>query len=251
MNLPTRIAAHLTLVGCALVTAAVRPGHPSVAPVGAAHRPMTAVLLTKVQLTKVQLTTVQPDAGRAATATRRAHPRRQPHAVRPTVRRPQPVQPHRVRQAPAHAKHHRPASTADVTVAGPTSWSALNRAIARISTYRPGIARWAVSRRYGYWGTADWYHAVLYISPAVPSQYVYDVAVHEWSHELSVLDYDGDVSTATAAMSRYFGGRGLTGAERAADCMAVLQGATWTHYTRCTDMRWRDGAARLVRGEQL
>jgi hypothetical protein len=136
-------------------------------------------------------------------------------------------------------------------VSGPTSWSALNAAIARIPTYRSGTARWVVSSKYDFWGTADWYHDVLYVAPGVPVSKLYDVAVHEWSHELSVLDYGGDVAAATRAMNATFGGGGLTGPERAADCMAILQGASWTHYTTCTDATWRAAAARLVAGKTL
>ena len=123
--------------------------------------------------------------------------------------------------------------------------------VARIPTYHSGAARWVVSRAYDFWGTADWYHDVLYVSPDVPRNRLYDVAVHEWSHELSVLDYSGDVDAATTAMNAWFGGSDLTGAERAADCMAILQGATWTHYTTCTDPHWRAGAKLLVSGQPL
>jgi len=138
-----------------------------------------------------------------------------------------------------------------VTVTGPTGWRALDLAIARIPTYRPGAAVWLVSTRYGHWGTADWYHATLYVSPVVPTDRVYDVAVHEWSHELSVLDYGGDVDAAVSAMNSVFSGSGLVGAERAADCMALLQGATWTHYTSCEDGAWRRAAAKLLAGGRL
>jgi hypothetical protein len=140
---------------------------------------------------------------------------------------------------------------AAVVVPGPTHWSALNAAIQRIPTYRSGAARWLVSSKYDFWGTADWYHDVLYVDPSVPEEKLYDVAVHEWSHELSVLDYSGDVAAATRAMNATFGGSGLTGPERAADCMSVLQGATWTHYTTCTNPTWRTAAARLVAGKTL
>ena len=136
-------------------------------------------------------------------------------------------------------------------VTGPTGWRALDLAIARIPTYRAGAAVWLVSDRYGHWGTADWYHATLYVSPSVPTDRVYDVAVHEWSHELSVLDYGGDVDAAVAAMNSAFSGSGLVGAERAADCMALLQGATWTHYTSCEDGAWRRAAAKLLAGGRL
>jgi hypothetical protein len=136
-------------------------------------------------------------------------------------------------------------------VTGPTGWAALDAAIARIPSYRAGQAIWVVSSKFGHWGTADWYHATLYISPTVPTARLYDVAVHEWSHELSVLDYAGDVNAAVAAMNSRFGGSDLTGAERAADCMSLLQGATWTHYTDCRNSTWRAAAGRLVSGRPL
>jgi hypothetical protein len=52
-------------------------------------------------------------------------------------------------------------------------------------------------------------------------------------------------------MNAWFGGSGLTGPERAADCMAILQGATWTHYTTCTNTHWQAGARLLVSGHRL
>lgn len=133
-----------------------------------------------------------------------------------------------------------------------SSWSATFAAsIARIPGYPPGSAQWVVSDAYGSWGTTDWYQGTIYISPRVPQDRLYDVVSHEWSHLLSVAAYGGDVQAATAAMNRWFGGSGLTGAERAADCMARQLGARWTHYTNCQDGRWRAGAARLVQKEQL
>src|SRR3954449_11858269 len=197
-------AAHLAVIGMALVTVSLRPG-----PAGAtAAVPQVA----------------PPHVHVASAADRHQH------------------------RATHHVVAHRAAPPAP---SGPTSWGALNTAIARIPTYRAGTSRWIVSGRYGPWGTTDWYHDTVYISPTIPADRVYDVAVHEWSHELSVLDYHDDVDAAVTAMARYFGGSGLTGAERAADCMARLQGAGWTHYTSCTDRHWRSGAAKLLRGGVL
>jgi len=155
--------------------------------------------------------------------------------------------------APRRAATRKPAVTTHAArrAAPPTFTVALMAQVARIPTYRPGAARWVVSRAYDFWGTADWYRDVLYVSPDVPRDKLYDVAVHEWSHELSVLDYNGDVDAATAAMNAWFGGSGLTGPERAADCMSILQGATWTHYTTCTNAKWRSGAKLLVSGQPL
>ncbi len=173
-----------------------------------------------------------------------------PSAVSAAKRAPAPrraVPPVRASARPAPE----PAVAGTVRAAGPSFQQSLDAAIARIPTYRAGAARWIVSRAYDFWGTADWYHDVLYVSPDVPVAKLYDVAVHEWSHELSVLDYGGDVAAATAAMNAWFGGSDLTGPERAADCMAILQGARWTHYTTCGSAQWRLGAARLIAGQHL
>jgi len=146
---------------------------------------------------------------------------------------------------------HRVAARPLVFVPGPTSWSDLNAAIARIPTYRPGIARWAIGGAGGsWWGTADWYRGVIYVNASTPTALLYDVAVHEWSHLLTVRDYGGDVDLTVSALRRAFGGTGILGAERAADCMAIVQGARWTHYTRCTVPAWRAMARRLLRGDR-
>lgn len=228
MTPSTRMTLHLAVIGVALTMAAVRPAEATgVAP----HGPREHV---------AQHVVVHHTARHVA----RHHVVRRhtaPHAVgHRTVR-------HVVRH---HATHVAPSRVTRVA-STPTGWSLLDAAIARIPTYHPHAARWVVSGRYGHWGTTDWYHDTLYIAPTVPSGYVYDVAVHEWSHELSVLDYNGDVPAATSAMNRWFGGSGLVGAERAADCMAILQGAHWTHYTSCTDRRWRSAAAKLLHGRRL
>lgn len=131
-----------------------------------------------------------------------------------------------------------------------TARQRLDRAVARIPSY-PGGASWILTTQYGSWGTADWYHDRVYISPTVPSARIYDVVAHEWSHLLSVRGYGGDVDTAVAAMNRWYGGSGLTGAERAADCMARHLGARWTRYTSCQDAHWQDGARRLIAGRPL
>lgn len=157
-----------------------------------------------------------------------------------------------MRKSSVTVTHHAaPTRTASRAAATSAFSAALAAAVSRIPTYQPGAARWVVSAAYDFWGTADWYDNVLYVNPDVPLDKLYDVAVHEWSHELSVLDYGGDVHAAMAAMNAWFGGSGLTGAERAADCMSIEQGATWTHYTTCTDPTWRTGAAMLLAGQQL
>lgn len=237
-----RMTLHLAVVGAALVTAAVRPAEAASSwSVAAGAAPTQAVQPAPVP---APVQHVRP---------RPVHVRARHHAHRTRVRTV--PRPHAVASAPATRHRVAPRRSTPRPVvrisSGPTGWTQLDLAIARIPSYHAGAARWIVSSRYGHWGTADWYHDTLYIEPTVPAAHVYDVAVHEWSHELSVLDYNGNVSAAVAAMDRYFGGSGLVGAERAADCMAILQGATWTHYTSCADQRWRAGAALLLRRQRL
>jgi hypothetical protein len=125
------------------------------------------------------------------------------------------------------------------------------RAVDRIPGYQSGEAVWAITPGLGNWGLAGMGSSVVYISPTVPSNRMYDVVAHEWSHILSAKVYDNDINSALAAMNAYFGGSGLVGAERAADCMALQLGATWTHYTPCTDAHWRAGATRLLSRQRL
>jgi hypothetical protein len=120
------------------------------------------------------------------------------------------------------------------------------QAVDRLPGFHTGDATFAITPGLDHWGLAELSSGAVYISPTVPTDRMYDVVAHEWSHVLSVKAYGGDVTAAMAAMNAYFGGSGLDGAERAADCMARLQGATWTHYTPCSNARWRDGARRLL-----
>jgi hypothetical protein len=127
----------------------------------------------------------------------------------------------------------------------------LRQDVARIPGYRTGIATWTVTSSYGHWGMTDLNSGAIYISPSVPTRLLYAVAAHEWSHALSMHVYGGNVDQAVVAMDAWFGGSGLLGAERAADCMARQLGATWTNYTSCSDSRWRAGAAQLLAGQPL
>jgi hypothetical protein len=130
--------------------------------------------------------------------------------------------------------------------------SALQRAIARIpgySAHRP--AHWVSTSRYGHYGATDLASNNIYISPSVPSSKLDSVVRHEWSHILSVRAYGGSYSAMMSATNRVFGGSGMTGAERAADCMAIQLGASWTHYTSCSNSQWRAAATKLLSGRRL
>lgn len=231
-----RVAATAAVLGAGMVAASVH-GHGAAAP--AAHTALSTTVT--YQPPRVALPAPAADVRVLPRSVARPAPRTTRRTTHPAVRP----------AAPNHAAP--PATSQPVHHAAPVSSysSALQAAVARIPTYRAGTVRWVVSRAYAFWGTADWYHGVLYVSPDVPRSKLYDVAVHEWSHELSVLDYAGDVAAATKAMNAWFGGSDLVGPERAADCMSILQGATWTHYTTCTDAHWRAGARLLVTGQRL
>ena len=138
-----------------------------------------------------------------------------------------------------------------------TSWPALNQAIARIPGYRNGIANWHVTPRYGHYGITDANQpgaANIYISPTVPSDKLYSVAAHEYGHAVVIANYGtgyGPYTRYSRDMVAWFGGTTVTGLERAADCIALRLGATWTNYTGCTDAHSQEGARILLRGGTL
>lgn len=136
-------------------------------------------------------------------------------------------------------------------MSGPTGWPALNAAIARIPGYRKGNIRWVVTSRYGHYGATDLATSHIYISPGAPTRLLDSVVRHEYAHVVSVRAYGGDWRAAKAALNAAFGGSGMVGAERAADCMARLMGASWTNYTACTSSSWRRSAAVLLSGHRL
>ena len=149
-----------------------------------------------------------------------------------------------------HTASPKPTATHTATSTALPFADRMMNAVNRIPTYRSGDAMWIV-RKQANWGLALMGGGTVYISPSVPNDKLYDVVVHEWSHLLSVRNYGNDVDTATSEMNRVFGGTGLVGSERAADCMALLQGAHWTHYTPCNNSAWRAAARKLVAGQRL
>lgn len=230
----------LALLQTLLVLAGARAAgglqRPLAVTAGAAPAAGEPVLHTRTVTVHVQ----RPAPVRQATpkATRAAAPRPRP--------RPRPRVVH-------HAAPRRTRVVAVVAASRPrvSQYDRMMAAVARIPGYRKGDATWVISSRYGHWGMADLGRGIVYVSPSVPADRMYDVVAHEWSHLLMVTVYGGEVNTALFAANAFFGGSELTGAERAADCMARLLGARWTHYTSCTDARWRDGARRLVNRQRL
>lgn len=136
-------------------------------------------------------------------------------------------------------------------VRGPTSWTLLNQAIARIPNYRSGVATWVVTNRYGHWGATDLANGDIYISPSIPASKVYAVASHEYAHARTLYNYGWNLRAANIALNAWFGGGDVAARERAADCMAIAQGATWTNYTSCQNAHWRQGSRILLAGRRL
>lgn len=125
-----------------------------------------------------------------------------------------------------------------------TGWAALDAAIARIPHYYPGIAHWHVADK-GAWGATMLDTGDIYIAPRTPLADLYSVAVHEYGHAITGHLYGGFYPAQNVA-DRLFGQQGEYGLEIEADCMARVEGATWTNYTPCANSTWRAYARTLV-----
>jgi hypothetical protein len=146
--------------------------------------------------------------------------------VRPTVQRPAVIAPR------AH-----------------TGWPALDQAIEKIPHYYEGVATWHVGDRGG-WGLTYLNTGDIYIAPRTPADRLVDVVLHEYAHALTVRLYGG-ANGLIAAADRHFQQPGVPSYEIEADCMALVEGATWTWYTSCQNSHWRADAQRLLRYHKL
>lgn len=137
--------------------------------------------------------------------------------------------------------------------AGAIRHATLSAALHRLPDYFPGVVHWRISLSKHY-GTTNWNTNTITISALTPPNLLYSVVAHEWSHEIQAYDYHRHFWAIVKSMNRHFGGPGTSGqrgVEYSADCMAILQGATWTHYTSCHNAAWRKDAKRLLRGHRL
>lgn len=125
-----------------------------------------------------------------------------------------------------------------------TGWPALDAAIQRIPHYYPGIAHWHVADR-GAWGATQLDTGDIWIAPRTPLEDLYSVAVHEYGHAITGHLYGGFYPAQNAA-DALFGQQGEYGLEVEADCMARVEGATFTNYTPCANNTWRAYARVLV-----
>lgn len=126
-------------------------------------------------------------------------------------------------------------------------------AIGGLPDYYPGFVHWRLTTDRHY-GTTDWQTNTITISVFTPLNLLYSVVAHEWSHEVQLFDYHPNQVELVQQLNRHFGGRGPSGSrgvEFSADCMAILQGATWMHYTNCDNKTWRHDARLLLEGKKL
>ena len=130
-----------------------------------------------------------------------------------------------------------------------TGWAALDNAIDNIRTYYPGIAHWH-AQDLGAWGETNMYTGDIYIAPRTPLADLLSVVEHEFMHALTGYMYGG-MANAQVAADRLFSQSGEMGLEIEADCMARVDGATWTWYTPCTNQSWRATAAILLTEHKL
>ncbi len=111
----------------------------------------------------------------------------------------------------------------------------------------PGnTAHWVLQRNGG-WGASDGH--TIYLDPDMPAENRFSVMVHEYSHVLQVRQY-GSLAASAAALSAVIGDdpSSITANESTADCMALMQGATWIGYG-CDDAL-RPAATALLAGRR-
>lgn len=109
-----------------------------------------------------------------------------------------------------------------------------------------GRATWVFGRNGG-WGASDGH--TIYIDPDVPTDKRFSVLVHEYGHVLEARVY-GSLDASIAALSALTGAGSsdITANESTADCIALLQGATWVNYG-CDDSL-RAAASAILAGHR-
>ena len=109
-----------------------------------------------------------------------------------------------------------------------------------------GLATWVYERN-GAWGASDGH--TVFIDPNLPDDKRFSVMVHEYSHVLQARVF-GSLRNSKAALSAIIGAdpQDVTANESTADCMALLQGASWINYG-CQD-QLRPAAAAILAGNR-
>ena len=147
------------------------------------------------------------------------------------------------------------ATTASATQSAPEpewpSQAALDHAVIAANLPDPYAITWEMAHvKGGWWGWTDYDGTgTVTIDPNMPAVEVRDLLLHEWGHIQMFTVYEGDWQASRAEADAVFGAD--QGEEYAADCIAVLLGATSTTVTDCADLQHRAAAQLLLDGERL
>lgn len=135
---------------------------------------------------------------------------------------------------------------------GKSPWPSKERLMEEVNAAGgPLGARWVLTEDYGSYGAADLNDLVVYINPRVPVSKIRDVVLHERAHMVQAHLYGQDMDLAGRETLKVYGGGGRwSGLDREADCIALIWGARWTHYTSCGNSAWRDAARATLQGQR-
>lgn len=102
----------------------------------------------------------------------------------------------------------------------------------------------------GYTGTADWYNNAILLSSKVPSYRLNYVVAHECAHLKQYKVYRGNVPALKKKMNSIYGGSGLTGVERNADCITRKWGYKQYYYTNSCGGARGKAAQAIIKGKK-
>ncbi|SDI76910.1 hypothetical protein SAMN05444157_0070 [Frankineae bacterium MT45] len=213
---------------------------PSPAPSVMAPRPAAAAAQPATAVLPAVLPEIAPTAKQAAKPAAKPVVKK---AVKPAVKKPTVKKPVKKVVKPVKKAVKKPVARKPAVPAY-TSWPALNAAIARIPNLHPQWVHFIVADK-GAWGATNLSTGTVYIAPRAPVADLYSIVVHEYAHVIQGRLY-GNMAGAIAGLRPQFGNAGERTIEYAADCVARLEGATWTDYTSCTNPAWRRAAQALL-----
>lgn len=125
-----------------------------------------------------------------------------------------------------------------LTAAAPSTYQSRVRSLA--NQYGCSGQPVQVTSRYGHAGVTALSSGRMYIAPGLSASYLRYVVAHECAHNKQFRAFRGDVPAMIQRLNAIYGGSGLTGVERNADCVTVRLGLSGQHYTRqCAGARGR------------
>lgn len=102
-------------------------------------------------------------------------------------------------------------------------------------------------------GVADRYNNDVLLRTSMPSYRLHYVAAHECMHLRQAKAYGGDIAALKKATNKVWGGSGLTGVERSADCMTRAKGIKVTNRAYASSCKGKQATAtkRLLAGKRI